>query len=101
MQNFRPLELQPHPKDGGVFVRFSYDSIGVTSDDTHTDLNINESRVLETLEHNLREEVNKHGPLPSWLGPLDIHSNIRSLWLVKGVPWREACISVIQFNISV
>ncbi len=94
MHNFKPLELQPHPKDGGVFVRFSYDA-GATSNDTQADLNIDEGRTLETLENDLREEVNKHGPLPSWLGPLDIHSNIRSLWLVKGVPWREARISTV------
>jgi hypothetical protein len=82
VQNFKPIEIHPYPKDGGVFVHFSYSPTppGGASDETIT---------LERLESELREEVDKHGPLPSWLGPLGMHLRMGSLWLVKGVPWRE------------
>jgi hypothetical protein len=68
--DFRVLELQPHQKDGGVFVRFAY--------------NADNQNALETLQGDLRLEANKHGGLPSWSG-LD-HCNI---WLVKGRPFVE------------
>ncbi len=82
VQNFKPIEIHPYPKDGGVFVHFSYSPTpsGGASD---------ESITLERLENELREEVDKNGPLPSWLGPLGMHLRMGSLWLVKGVPWRE------------
>jgi hypothetical protein len=91
VQNFKPIEIHPYPKDGGVFVHFSYSPTppGGASDETIA---------LERLESELREEVDKHGPLPSWLGPLGMHLRMGSLWLVKGVPWREV-LSIYFFQL--
>ncbi|KAF9459344.1 RNA12 protein-domain-containing protein [Collybia nuda] len=69
--NFNILSLEPHQKDGGVFVRFSY-----TASDPECALN--------TIESKVREETTKHGALPSWLG-----IGGGNVWLVKGTPWRE------------
>lgn len=70
MYNFKPLELYPQRKDGGVLVRFSYSP----PDGDH----------WSTLQTVLSEEINKHGPLPTWLG---VGSG--KLWVVRGTPWRE------------
>ncbi|KAF8078176.1 RNA12 protein-domain-containing protein [Lyophyllum atratum] len=69
--DFKVLSLEPHQKDGGVFVRFSY-SAG------------DPEGALKTIESHLAEESAKHGGLPSWLG-----LRKGSMWLVKGTPWRE------------
>ncbi|KAJ8593905.1 hypothetical protein M405DRAFT_930530 [Rhizopogon salebrosus TDB-379] len=69
--DFHILELQPHKKDGGVFVRFAYNP--------HDDQN-----ALETLQTDLRHEADKHGGLPSWSG-----LNYCNIWLVKGRPFIE------------
>jgi hypothetical protein len=69
VHNFHPIEFQPQRKDGGVFVRFSY-----TAKDEQP------SRI----ENSLREELAKHGALPSWLG-----LGRGTIWLVKGIPWKE------------
>ncbi|KAH7927744.1 hypothetical protein BV22DRAFT_257665 [Leucogyrophana mollusca] len=69
--DFRVLSLEPHPKDGGVFVRFSYGAG-------------NPRNALETIESALRQETIKQGGLPSWAG-----LGRGNLWLVKGHPWRE------------
>jgi hypothetical protein len=69
VHNFRPIEFQPQRKDGGVFVRFSY-----TPEDEQT----------SGIENSLREELAKHGALPSWLG-----LGRGTIWLVKGTPWKE------------
>jgi hypothetical protein len=71
--DFHVLELQPHKKDGGVFVRFAYNP--------HDDQN-----ALETLQRDLRHEADKHGGLPSWSG-----LNYCNIWLVKGRPFIEVC----------
>lgn len=86
VHNFKPLEIHPYPKDGGVFVRFSYSPAPPTGGAS------DEGITLDKLESELREEVDKYGPLPSWLGPLGLHLRMGSLWLVKGVPWREVYI---------
>lgn len=69
--DFHILELQPHQKDGGVFVRFAYNP----RDDQNA---------LEALQKDLRLEADKHGGLPSWSG-----LNYCSIWLVKGSPFVE------------
>ena len=69
IHNFHPIEFQPQRKDGGVFVRFSY-----TPEDEQP------SRI----ESSLREELAKHGALPSWIG-----LGRGTIWLVKGTPWKE------------
>jgi hypothetical protein len=65
------LSLEPHPKDGGVFVKFRYNTEGRES-------------TLSALESDLRQHIEKRGGLPSWLAwPRG------NIWLVKGRPWRE------------
>ena len=69
VHNFCPIEFQIQCKDGGVFVRFSYAP---------------EDEQPSRIESSLREELAKHGPLPSWLG-----LGHGTIWLVKGTPWKE------------
>ncbi|KAF7778900.1 hypothetical protein Agabi119p4_3245 [Agaricus bisporus var. burnettii] len=64
--NFRLLAVEPQPKDGGVFVKFSY-----------TPSN-------EPVEQAIRDQLRKHGSLPSWTGLGE-----GNVWLVKGTPWKE------------
>lgn len=78
--NFRPLALEPHNKEGGVFVRFQY-SLDKPDDRTSSD---DLQRALETIQHDLREQTAKQGGVPNWCG-LDSGN----IWLVKGYPWRE------------
>ena len=83
--NFKPLELEPLRKDGGVFVRFSYtpslsESLADGGDP------------LKALQNVLNEEANKHGGLPTWMG---VGSS--EIWIVRGSPWKEVCY---PFNIQ-
>ncbi|KIM49011.1 hypothetical protein M413DRAFT_438171 [Hebeloma cylindrosporum] len=71
--DFKPLELQPQRKDGGVFVRFSYSPPYTPDGDNWS-----------ALQTTLGEEIRKHGPLPTWLG---VGSG--ELWIVRGSPWKE------------
>jgi len=90
VRDFKPLELQPYPKDGGVFVRFSYTAAPTIGDNKpHANSPAEENDGIKTIEGELREEVDKHGPLPSWLGSLRVRLHPSTLWLVKGVPWLE------------
>jgi hypothetical protein len=74
-------------------VRFSYTSAPPTDDKSdnqpHTNPAVGENDGLRAIERDLRNEVDKHGPLPSWLGSLGISVRPSNLWLVKGVPWLE------------
>ncbi|KAF8906048.1 RNA12 protein-domain-containing protein [Gymnopilus junonius] len=72
--DFKPLEYQPQPKDGGVFVRFSYTPPADLELPSH----------WTALQHALREQVAKQGALPTWLGMGSGH-----LWVVRGSPWKE------------
>ncbi|KAF8163083.1 RNA12 protein-domain-containing protein [Crassisporium funariophilum] len=76
VHNFHPIELQPQRKDGGVFVRFSYN--------TDPELVGDPDKQLSAIESALREENAKHGALPSWVG-----LGGGNIWLVKGSPWKE------------
>lgn len=77
--DFKPLELEPQRKDGGVFVRFSYTpSPSKTLPDG--------GDPLSALQSALNEEANKHGGLPTWMG---VGSG--KLWVVRGSPWKEVC----------
>ncbi|TFY60118.1 hypothetical protein EVJ58_g5342 [Rhodofomes roseus] len=67
---FKVVAVEPHEKDGGVFVKFSYDA---TAEGVQKDL-------LEKLG----ELAAKHGGVPSWFGV-----SRGDVWLVKGRPWRE------------
>ncbi len=71
--DFQVVSLEPHGKDGGVFVKFKYKA----SDSDNA---------LQTILHNIRENVHSHGGVPSWCG-----LPAGEVWLVKGTPWREVC----------
>ncbi|KAH9946331.1 RNA12 protein-domain-containing protein [Epithele typhae] len=71
VHEFRPLALEPQMKDGGVFVKFSYDASGACNS-------------LNDILEKLREHVNSHGGVPSWIGMPS-----GGIWLVEGQPWRE------------
>lgn len=68
---FKVLSLEPYPKDGGVFVRFSYDGQG-------------QQTAVDDIERDLKGEIESQGGMPSWLG-----LSGGSIWLVKGRPWKE------------
>ncbi|KAG6833499.1 hypothetical protein H0H87_006071 [Tephrocybe sp. NHM501043] len=68
---FKIVSLEPHKKDGGVFVRFAY-----TASDSEV--------ALKTIEHELSEVTTTHGGVPSWLG-----LSKGKVWMVRGTPWRE------------
>ncbi|EIW60623.1 uncharacterized protein TRAVEDRAFT_57812 [Trametes versicolor FP-101664 SS1] len=69
--DFQVVSLEPHGKDGGVFVKFKYKA----SDSENA---------LQTILQNIRENVHSHGGVPSWCG-----LPAGEVWLVKGTPWRE------------
>jgi hypothetical protein len=69
---FELRSLEPHPKDGGVFVKFAYDPGASDAD------------ALRTILQELRNHVAKHGGVPSWIG-----LPTGNIWHVKGSPWRE------------
>ncbi|KAI6116935.1 RNA12 protein-domain-containing protein [Pisolithus croceorrhizus] len=69
---FKVLSLEPYPKDGGVFVHFSY-----AAHET-------EEHAMDAIESDVKDEIDRHGGMPSWLG-----LSRGSVWLVKGRPWRE------------
>lgn len=73
--NFEILSLEPHTKDGGVFVKFKYHA---TEHDS----------ALQLIVQNLRNHVHSHGGVPSWVG---LPSG--EIWLVKGRPWLEVCFN--------
>lgn len=75
VNDFKPLELEPQRKDGGVFVRFSYTPLE----------DVDEEKQDLVLEKKLREEMNKHGALPTWT----VVGSTGELWLVRGSPWKE------------
>lgn len=68
---FNPISVEPHVKDGGVFVLFEYNPS--QSED-----------VLSTIQSDLRNHVHSNGGVPSSAG-------IRrgNIWVVQGRPWRE------------
>ncbi|KDR81387.1 hypothetical protein GALMADRAFT_58608 [Galerina marginata CBS 339.88] len=72
--DFKPLELQPQRKDGGLFVRFSYNPPSDVEPDKH----------WSVLQSALSEEVAKKGALPTWLG-----LGSGNIWVVRGSPWKE------------
>ena len=71
---FKILALEPHRKDGGVFVKFQYSA-------AHSD------EALVTIENDLKNQVAKGGGAPSWTG-----FKAGNVWLVKGTPWREVSL---------
>lgn len=76
VQDFRLLSIEPHAKDGGVFVRFQYKTSG------------EDNASLNAILQELKQAATMHGGIPSWIG-----IPTGSIWLVKGRPWREVHIS--------
>ncbi|EPQ58246.1 hypothetical protein GLOTRDRAFT_57027 [Gloeophyllum trabeum ATCC 11539] len=68
---FELVSLEPHFKDGGVFIHFRYNASEGSS-------------TLEDIEKHVRDQAAKQGGVPSWSGV-----SRGSIWLVKGHPWRE------------
>ncbi|KAI0256515.1 RNA12 protein-domain-containing protein [Lactifluus subvellereus] len=68
---FKPISIEPHVKDGGIFVLFEY--IPSQSED-----------VLQAIQSDLRNHFRSKGGVPSSAG-------IRrgNIWVVRGQPWRE------------
>ena len=71
--------LEPHIKDGGVFVKFKYTASEADG-------------ALERILHDLRQSVHSQGGVPSWCG-----LSSGEVWLVKGAPWREVCSSITMY----
>ncbi|PIL23760.1 hypothetical protein GSI_13510 [Ganoderma sinense ZZ0214-1] len=69
--DFEVLSLEPHSKDGGVFVKFRYKAAG-------------KEDAQQVILESLRKLVHSRGGVPSWLG-----LSSGEIWLVKGTPWRE------------
>ena len=46
---------------------------------------VDEEKQDLVLEKKLREEMNKHGALPTWT----VVGSTGELWLVRGSPWKE------------
>ncbi|KDQ60596.1 hypothetical protein JAAARDRAFT_67035 [Jaapia argillacea MUCL 33604] len=68
---FKVLSIEPHLKDGGVFVRFRYNGL-------------ENAETLDAIENVLRDTASRQGGVPSWTG-----FSRGDVWLVKGQPWRE------------
>ncbi|KAH9981472.1 RNA12 protein-domain-containing protein [Lactifluus volemus] len=68
---FNPISIEPHVKDGGIFVLFEY--IPSQSKD-----------ILQDIQADLRSHFKSKGGVPSSTG-------IRrgNIWVVRGQPWRE------------
>jgi hypothetical protein len=68
---FNPISIEPHEKDGGIFVLFEYTPS--QSED-----------VLQAIQLDLRNHFQSRGGVPSSAG-------IRrgNIWVVRGQPWRE------------
>lgn len=73
---FRIISLEPQEKDGGVFIKFKYDSD-------------NANVALEEIVSDLRDTAEQRGGVPSWVG-----LTRGNIWLVKGSPWREVSICI-------
>jgi hypothetical protein len=68
---FNPISIEPHEKDGGIFVLFEYTSSQLED-------------VLQAIQLDLRNHFQSRGGVPSSAG-------IRrgNIWVVQGRPWRE------------
>lgn len=73
---FSTIAVEPHPKDGGVFVRFRY-TPSLTTDADARD-------ALKDIQAALESEALEHGGVPNWMG-----WKTGSIWLIKGRPWKE------------
>jgi hypothetical protein len=79
-RNFRVLSVESHIKDGGVFVKFSYDAE-------------NGPASLQDVQKEL-DELNKER-LPSWPGS----RGLGKIWMVQGTPWIEVHTPCSPFSV--
>lgn len=70
--NFSLISLEPHLKEGGLFVRYRYQDF----DGGETAANV--------IEEHLRTSLADQGGIPSWA-----NLDRSDVWAVKGNPWRE------------
>lgn len=70
--NLQILSVDPHLKDGGVFVQFKCK----TPDSKEV--------ALKSIEESLKKQA--MGGIATWSG-----TQRPNVWLVKGSPWREVC----------
>ena len=71
--SFRVLSLEPQHKDGGVFVKFSYED---------------QSRdALDEIVKDLNSVGETKGGFPTWTG---FRQTSGRAWIVRGRPWRAA-----------
>lgn len=68
---FKPVSIEPHVKDGGVYVLFEY--LPSQSED-----------VLSNIQSDLRKYFKSRGGVPSSTG-----LRRGNIWVVQGQPWRE------------
>jgi len=78
-QDFNVVSLNPHPKDGGVFVHFKYDS-----PDPDNALH----KIREAVENQLKCQG-----ITSWWG-----KQLHKVWIVRGHPWPEVRIWTHNFS---
>ncbi|KAF5372862.1 hypothetical protein D9758_001752 [Tetrapyrgos nigripes] len=71
VQKFQLVTLDPHPKDGGVFVRFKYQAS-------------NEDHALKTIKEEIEKCFVESGGVSSWIG-----RRRTKVWVVQGNPWPE------------
>ncbi|THV08025.1 hypothetical protein K435DRAFT_825312 [Dendrothele bispora CBS 962.96] len=69
-QNFQVLSLDPHPKDGGVFVRFEYDS--------------DSEEALRRIREAIEKQLTNNAQVTSWWS-----RRLNKVWTVRGNPWPE------------
>jgi hypothetical protein len=77
---FKALALEPHHKEGGVFVRFAYALDTPDAAATGADVR----RALRAVEGAVRAAAAREGGVPSWYG-----FGRGGVWVVQGHPWRE------------
>ena len=80
VHNFKIESLEPHMKDGGVFVKYSYNAA-------------EEESAIDEILSNLRKSVHASGGVPSWIG-----LSYGQIWRVKGSPWREVSFHFISIK---
>lgn len=72
--DLRIVAIEPHQKDGGVFIKYEY--LSPPGSDG--------KKQVDDIIRDLRSNVQKKGGVPTWLGlPRG------NIWEVKGRPWRE------------
>ncbi|KIK63729.1 hypothetical protein GYMLUDRAFT_40790 [Collybiopsis luxurians FD-317 M1] len=69
--------VDPHPKDGGVFVQFKYRAS--TQE---------EETALKNIQESLQTQLKEQGGVATWSG-----TRTPNVWLVRGSPWREDILS--------